>query len=380
MLADWSDPPGQDRVIGVWRPLLQRNENLARDAAFPVLEAIVRSAPEPVRVAAVELIEKIGAPDADLLLEIVKSPDMPPAVGAAALKAMAKGKDPRLDDAVEAALKNGKGVLRTAAVKELAKRPDAGERLNAILDAGAIPDQQAVLSTLGSLNGNGAAAKILDAWMDKLLAGAVAPEVRLDLLESAEESEDSSVRRKLRAFEKRRADAAAAAGKPDPLAEYRDALVGGDATLGRRIFLERADVSCLRCHKLNGQGGVAGPDLTGVAATKDRAYLLSSLVDPNRDIAPGFEAVTVHLKAGTRYTGVVRREDDAEMILDPGDGATVHVAKKELDKRTRGLSPMPQDVIKPLTKREVRDLVEFLASLKTPATQPATQAAAGAGQ
>jgi quinoprotein glucose dehydrogenase len=378
MLAEWKEPSGQDRVVGVWRPLPTRDASIANNAAFPLLEPIVMSAPESVRIAAIELIEKIGSPDADLLLNVVRAQDMPPPVGAAALEAMVKTSDPKLDQAVEIALKTGKGALRSVAIKQLARRNDAGQRLSAILDAGAIPDQQAVLSTLGTIEGNAAAEQILSNWMDKLLAGAVAPEAMLDLLESAEKSKNPAIRQKLETFESKRADAA----KNDVLSAYRETLVGGDATLGRKIFLERAEVSCLRCHKLEGQGGVAGPDLTGIAATKDRNYLLTALLDPNKDIAPGFEAVTVNMKAGTRYTGVVRREDEREITLDAGDGATIQIIKAEVEKRTKGLSPMPQDIIKPLSKRDVRNLVEFLASLKTPATQPAapsTATAAGAG-
>lgn len=372
MLGEWARPGGQDRVVGVWRPLPQRDGAIAQNAVSPVLEPIILSAPEAVRIAAIELVAEIGAPDPDLLLNIVKSQDMPPAVGAAALKAMVETKDAKLEQAVEVGLTTGKGALRSAAIRQLVGHADAGERLNAILNAGAVADQQAVLSTLGSIEGSAVAEAILSAWMDRLLAGSVAPEAQLDLLESAEKSKSDAIRQKLEAFEQKRA-------KDDPLSAYRETLVGGDAALGRRIFLERAEVSCLRCHKLEGTGGVAGPDLTGVAVTKDRQYLLSALVDPNRDIAPGFEAVTVSMKAGTRYVGVVRDETEREMIVDPGDGATVHIRKDEVEKRTKGLSPMPQDIIKPLSKRDVRDLVEFLSSLKTPATQPVTETAGGSG-
>jgi quinoprotein glucose dehydrogenase len=147
--------------------------------------------------------------------------------------------------------------------------------------------------------------------------------------------------------------------------------------------MERQDVSCLRCHKLDGQGGVAGPDLTGVASRHPRQYLLESIVNPNAQIAPGFESVTVKMKAGRNYAGVVKGETDAEVVIDAGDGATVHLDKKEVASRTKGLSPMPQDISKTLSKRDVRDLVEFLSSLKQPTTmattttQPATQQARG---
>jgi quinoprotein glucose dehydrogenase len=206
--------------------------------------------------------------------------------------------------------------------------------------------------------------------MDKLVAGQVAPELQLDLLEAAGKCKSDAVKGKARQFNEMRD----AQTKEDPLAPYRETLAGGDVAAGKKIFFERQDVSCMRCHKVDGQGGVAGPDLTGVAARRDRAYLLESLINPNAKIAPGFEAVTVRVKQGRNYTGVVKADGEQEVVIDAGDGATVHIAKAEIDSRTKGLSPMPQDISKPLSKRDIRNLVEFLASLKTPATQPAQPA------
>ena len=81
------------------------------------------------------------------------------------------------------------------------------------------------------------------------------------------------------------------------------------------------------------------------------------------------------MKAGRNYAGVVRADSDAELVLDAGDGAVIHMDKKEIQSRTKGLSPMPQDVSKALTKRELRNVVSYLAELKTPpSTQPAAPA------
>lgn len=46
-----------------------------------------------------------------------------------------------------------------------------------------------------------------------------------------------------------------------------------------------------------------------------------------------------------------------------GDGS-VKIKKTEIEKRERGLSPMPEGMGKVLTKFELRDLIEYLASLK----------------
>ena len=77
------------------------------------------------------------------------------------------------------------------------------------------------------------------------------------------------------------------ASKPtdDALASYEDTLFGGNPDAGKKMFFERADVQCVRCHRINGQGGDVGPDLSHVGAQKDRRYLLESIVFPNRQIA-----------------------------------------------------------------------------------------------
>jgi len=51
-----------------------------------------------------------------------------------------------------------------------------------------------------------------------------------------------------------------------------------------------AHFTCNACHKINGVGEEVGPDLSKVGTTRDRAYLRRALLDPNADIAKGFEA------------------------------------------------------------------------------------------
>jgi len=152
--------------------------------------------------------------------------------------------------------------------------------------------------------------------------------------------------------------------KDDPLAEYREALAGGDAEAGRRVFFTKTEASCLRCHKVKGEGGDVGPDLAGIGSKQKRDYLLESIVDPNKQIAQGYESVVLSLTNGTVVSGVLKGEDAKEVKVMTADGAVVTIPKGKIEERTRGKSAMPDDVVKHLTKRELRDVVEFLASLK----------------
>src|SRR5262249_57424618 len=101
------------------------------------------------------------------------------------------------------------------------------------------------------------------------------------LLEAARSSSSAEVKTKRARYE-------AARTRGDPLAAWREALAGGSADEGRRIFFEKAEVSCLRCHKLHGEGGEVGPDLAGIGSRQTREYLLESLVEPSRQIAKGY--------------------------------------------------------------------------------------------
>jgi quinoprotein glucose dehydrogenase len=54
------------------------------------------------------------------------------------------------------------------------------------------------------------------------------------------------------------------------------------------------------------------------------------------------------------------------VTLLTSDGETVKVAKSDIEERQRGPSAMPADMTKHLTKSELRDIVEFLSTLKAP--------------
>src|SRR5262249_13379419 len=149
----------------------------------------------------------------------------------------------------------------------------------------------------------------------------------------------AAVKQKLAAYE-------ASRPKDDALAGYREALAGGNAEAGRDIFYHKTEVSCLRCHKLRGEGGDVGPDLTGVGARQKREYLLESIVDPNKQIAKGFETVVLALADGHIVSGIVKEEDGKQVRPMTAEGKLVTVKKDDIDERQAGKSAMPADLVK----------------------------------
>src|SRR6185503_19273120 len=199
--------------------------------------------------------------------------------------------------------------------------------------------------------------ELFSQWLDKLLAKQVPADLQLDLLEAAAKRQSREVKDKLAKFESVRP-------AEDDLRAWRECLQGGNAEEGRKIFLERAEVSCVRCHKAGGEGGEVGPDLGKIGAAKPREYLLESIVYPNKNVAAGFESLLVTMKDGAVYAGLLKSENDTEIEVNSPEDGLLKLKKADIKERQRGLSAMPEELRQVLTKQDLRNLVEFLSGLK----------------
>jgi quinoprotein glucose dehydrogenase len=358
-LAQWNDPSGRDRVTSLWRPADPRTAPEATAAAIrKVLPELLNTKSDDVRVAAAVLAEQHGLEDPSLFFDLVTNEELAPRVRAGALRAMGAQDAPRLAEAIEKVLKVPAESLRREAIRQLAKLPDAVEKLREVISTGSTVDQQTVLRALGPL-ADPAATAILSQHVDHLLRGTLKPELHLDLMEAAAQSEVPEIREKLDKFNgARRAE--------DPLAGWRETLHGGDASAGRTIFFENQQVSCLRCHTIDGTGGIVGPDLSDIGARKDRDYILNSILHPNAEIAPGFESVIVRDRKKRVHAGILKSETDEEITIFIETEGLVTIKKDDVLSRRRDVSAMPEDLANGLSKQEMRDLIEFLATRKTP--------------
>ena len=117
---------------------------------------------------------------------------------------------------------------------------------------------------------------------------------------------------------------------------------------------------------MNGSGGDAGPDLSGIGAKKDRRYLLESIVNPNAQTAEGFQSVMFTMKSGDFKVGIVKAETaDTITVQMPVPGVPAETIKKaEVKARENAPSGMPPGMGELLTPRELRDIVEYVAGLK----------------
>ena len=360
-LAQWPVKLGRDRVLGiVVEGDGQRNAADAAAALAPRITALLFQDTDAIRIASLNAMgaNKLTAA-ADAIELLATKTGVSGEVRAASLDALAAMDSAKLGALVTASLDSPDKTLAEAARKIAGKIfPAAAVKANAaILGKGGTREQQQALATIAAETGAEADAVIAQ-QLDQLLAGKVKPGLALDLLEAAAPRNDAAVKAKLAEFEKRR-DA------KDPLAKWRECLEGGDAKAGREIFAEQAEAACMRCHKVRGEGGDVGPDLAGFGAKHDRAYILQSIVEPNAVIAPGFENVLVTLTNGEMLAGMLNAEDANEVTLASlADGKRQKIKKSDIKERTTVASAMPPGLGEVLGKRGLRDVIEYLSTVK----------------
>lgn len=143
-----------------------------------------------------------------------------------------------------------------------------------------------------------------------------------------------------------------------------DALEQADLRAGREVYT----MSCGACHRLYGQGGELGPDLTG-SGRRNLDYLLEKILFPNAVVPAGYRQTTLNLSDGRVMTGVVR-ERTAQAVTLAMIGETVTVSRSDVESEETGeLSLMPEGLLDALTETQARDLIAYLMSAAPPAPE-----------
>lgn len=377
LLADWAQPSPRDHVVGAWRPLTPATRELA-----PVKAAMERHLPgmigggDALRAVAIKLAGDLGMSlDGGLLLGWVNDLQRSPAARISALEMLATRQSPELPAALATVLNasgNPAAVYGAGLRLYAAANPeDAARQLDFLLRYRLNEHAQLALAALAGVNSTNLDQR-LERYLGELHRDQLPAELRLDVVLAAGDRKDPAVK----AAWSRVGESL----RTDPLGVRKFALAGGNVERGRKIFFEKSEIECVRCHKVavGGQaiGGDAAPDLTGVSGRLTREQLLTAIVKPNDAFAPGYEQVVVTLRDGSIVAGRVVQENDATLLLevvtaDEEDlaesvsaGAPVErreIARTAIERRERGLSGMPEGLGEILTPLELRDLIEFLA-------------------
>ncbi len=117
--------------------------------------------------------------------------------------------------------------------------------------------------------------------------------------------------------------------------------------------------TCAQCHKLYGEGGEIGPDITG-SNRNNLDYLLQNIIDPNADIPNDYRTTIVRMKDKRVLVGVIRRSEGQSVTLATVTGS-VTVAKGDVEAiEPQNFSMMPEGLVLAFKERELRDLIAYL--------------------
>ncbi len=357
-LSTWTSPSVLDRVDGWYRGEIKREPDLVLSSARVPLEKLVSNGNSTLRVSAVQALGTLGVKEAEgILLSSLKN-DSSDQVREAALKALAQIEAKSIEEAIEFGLSDRAKNVRIAGL-DLIERMELDANLKAELLVDVIQNQpteekQAALTSMGKINSQ-TTNSIFKDFLAQLEKGDFYPEIELELVEALEAAGDEGMMQEYERIKERQSE-------DQEIASYTGSMYGGDPVKGRRIFFQHPTGQCIKCHAYDDFGGNAGPRLNGIAKVLDRQELLEALIDPSKRLAPGFGVVILELEEDKRVAGIKAAENNESITVKMGNKPDTVVLKEHIVQRRDAPSSMP-DMKQYLTRREIRDLVSFLATL-----------------
>jgi putative heme-binding domain-containing protein len=135
----------------------------------------------------------------------------------------------------------------------------------------------------------------------------------------------------------------------------------GNAENGEKIFKQR----CASCHRVNGSGGVLGPDLSRIGIGRTRAALVRQIRGSVEDVRPGYEPVTVTTAEGRTVRGARKNEDlFSVQIMDSTERLQGFVKSEVRGVTAEKRSLMPAFGADQLNESDLDDLLRYLGTLR----------------
>jgi putative heme-binding domain-containing protein len=355
-LGSWANPSVMDRVDGRHRGVLDRNPADVIARIQPKIPAFLASENPDVLIATAKLV-------AELQLKAFTENEIAlfekhtnSKVKAALISSLAEINTSKLAYILEKGIADTSKLVRGIALSNLNKIELSATELPAItkpiFEKGSLTEQQFLLQSMAKMKPANTSAILAD-LIQKMVDNQLPTGIKLDLMEAVEASNEEKLVAKLDALKV----------KGTLTDEFKEALFGGSVTDGRNIFNYNSTVQCVRCHIVGGEGTTVGPNLKGVASRLTREQLLQALIEPSARISPGYGTTNFVLTDGQEVTGSIISETDELVQLKTNDAEPLRIPVTRIKSRENLPSGMPP-MGSLMSKREIRDVVEYLSSLK----------------
>ena len=358
-LSTWAKPSVLDRVDGRFRGDIKRDASLVKNKISDALIRLLNNKETTVRLSAVKAVSKLDVTKGNATLLALLKNDKNPEVKVEALKALASMQDQFIGQAIQIALTGNDKSVRVAGIDLIGKmnipKPLMVTLLSDVINTKTSEEKQAAILTLGNLPLQNTAS-VFDGLLNQMTSGKLSPDVYLELGEAIDSTHSPQLIARYK-------DATSKLSKDELTASFTASLYGGNSEQGKNIFYEGQSAQCIRCHSYGDYGGNAGPRLNGIATRLPRPKLLEALINPSARLAPGYGVVTLELKNGKTLSGVLQDENNKSITIKISEQQNEVIAKDQVVKRTNAASSMPE-MKYILSKKEIRDVVSFLSTLK----------------
>lgn len=135
----------------------------------------------------------------------------------------------------------------------------------------------------------------------------------------------------------------------------------GDAANGKEVY---ASNGCAGCHRIRGEGGRLGPDLSDVGAMRSLGHLQAAVLEPDAAVLPQHWMVRAKSKDGKPINGMRMNEDTFSVQLIDATGKLASLRKADLAEYDVDKSSGMPSFDGKITGSDFEDLVAYLASLR----------------
>jgi putative membrane-bound dehydrogenase-like protein len=134
-----------------------------------------------------------------------------------------------------------------------------------------------------------------------------------------------------------------------------ETLAKADKSKGRMIFM----AACSACHKMYGQGGAIGPELTG-SDRRNLKYLLENILDPNAVVPADFRVSVFQLQDGRTISGVIPEQTERTLTIQTPAERLVIERTQIVKQNQLTQSLMPEGLLTALGEENVINLIAYL--------------------
>jgi putative heme-binding domain-containing protein len=151
----------------------------------------------------------------------------------------------------------------------------------------------------------------------------------------------------------------------DALAVLGGELKGRNHAAGRNLYHA---TSCSKCHRLAGEGGAIGPDLSTAGKKFSLTDLVDAITEPSKVISDQYGSHQVVLADGKVLVGrAVEIGDEVYIYTPDADAKPVVVKQDDIEQLTPSkVSQMPEGLVDTLNPEELKDLIAYLLAAGDP--------------